>query len=290
MTNHLLGESALNIPEQFQCIIHVRSDFHTLTTMRHSQKKALIHLLYGFILFVISLSTLEQFSQLNTDMPDMLRLPNHIFHYLMVALALGVACYEGWTMTGLAGLKHYINAPEHMLAPPPEGDYKFERASPEYMSQVYKLARRLYGSGYKFSEKKLCAWLAINPDCFYMMLFNDLVVGYIDAFPISEDHYWHLVAGGDEEKIEPQKKENINKHASFYVASLAIAEEHRLKIREFLDKAFEFYDEHYPTKNWDRVCAIAYTPHGLAWVTKRGMSPQPGKGDVWYLIENFSLN
>ncbi|MBI3658954.1 toll/interleukin-1 receptor domain-containing protein [Candidatus Acetothermia bacterium] len=154
------------------------------------------------------------------------------------------------------------------IGAPPEGKYKFRRADPGDIDQIHRLALKAYGFRYRFSDARLREWWSFNPKCFFVMLCDSVVVGYIDAFPITEDDYRHLLAGKDEQLITPQA---VGRQLSFYIASIVIAKHHRGNTLRFLHKASRFYEKAYPEKLWGRVCAIAYTPNGLRWVTKKGM-------------------
>jgi hypothetical protein len=236
--------------------------------------------IYGSILFVIVLSTLEQFSGLNTDV---FKLSALRFHILMAAIAAISALFEACFLKGLEGVKEFCAATDYIAdAPPPMGGHDYRRAHVEEIPAIHQLARQVYGWRYQFSERTLRKWWHINQECFFVMLHNGQVVGYIDAFPVSEGDYQRLMRGQDERRISPLPCSAVDEHSSFYIASLVIDPRHRGRILVFLAKAFSHYANAYRHKPWKRICAVAYTAKGTEWVKMRGMD-QVDETDMWYV-------
>ena len=240
----------------------------------------LFRIVYGSILFVIALSTLEQFSGLNNDV---FKLPIGRFHALMVGVAIGAAVFEACFLMGLEGVKRFCVTTDYIAdAPPPMGGHDYRRAYLEDIPAIHQLARQIYGWRYQFSEKTLRKWWHLNPECFFVMLHNDQIVGYMDAFPVSEKDYERLTRGQDERRILPLPVAAVDQRSSFYIASLVIEPRHRGRILVFLAKTFRHYASAYPHKPWQRVCAVAYTAKGTEWVKVRGMD-QVEDTDMWYV-------
>ena len=105
----------------------------------------------------------------------------------------------------------------------------------------------------------------------------------MDAFPISNDHYEHLLKGKDETQILPQAREAADGSSAFYIASFVIKPEYSGSILRFQTKALQFYDQSYVTKPWRRICALAFTPRGEAWVQRSGMKQEKGDTELWYV-------
>lgn len=171
---------------------------------------------------------------------------------------------------------------------PPVGKRRFRPADLGDIDQIHRLASEIYGPRYRFPDATLRAWWKLNPKCFYVMLCDSIVVGYIDAFPITEGHYQHLLAGKEESLITPQRVDDVGPESSFYIASIVIAPNYRGNER-FFRKASRFYEKAYPRKPWTRVCAMAYTPDGEKWIKRKGMF-QVGNTAVWCIDEHSWSN
>lgn len=230
-------------------------------------KTIALRCVYGTILFVVSLATLEGFGQLNDEF---LHVPARLFHQLMMGGALVVAAFEATTMRGLDGLRDYLGGQDYVIEPMPEGTYSFRGAYLEDIPVIRRLARRIYGWGYDFSDDRLRAWRETNPYCFFLMLFNSEVVGYLDAFPVAEADFQHLVRGGDEKQIMPLPPAQVDTSSSFYVASFVVTPEHRPAGRSFVVRALTFYRGSYPIRSWNKICGLAYTHRGKEWLSRLG--------------------
>lgn len=165
----------------------------------------------------------------------------------------------------------------------PPVKYSFRRADTCDMDQIHQLAQEIYGATrYSFTPNKLREWVQINPKCFFIMTTREAIVGYIDAFPISNETHDHLLAGKDETQIMPQEVHVINTESSFYIASIVVAPQHRGNVSRFLEKAFRYYRNAYPLKPWKRICALGYTEKGTWWASQKGMV-QVTNTDMWHL-------
>lgn len=154
----------------------------------------------------------------------------------------------------------------------PSDKYRFRRADACDINQIHQLAVEIYGpTRYAFTKDRLREWLQINPKCFFVMVSRENIVGYIDAFPISDEHYDHLLAAKDERQITPQGVHAAGPESSFYIASIVVAPDHRGNVLRFIEKALRFYGKAYPNKAWKRICALAYTANGVKWVERKGM-------------------
>src|SRR5438132_4396090 len=162
--------------------------------MKHSSTSLSFRGFYGSVLFVVCLCTLEELYHIGTDV---FKLPENVFHALTVIGALIVASLEASTLGALEWLKSYFVRPDPFAETAPEGDYQFRRAYREEVLQIHQLAKDMYGRGYRFSEEGLREWWRCNDHCFFVLVYNGSVMGYVDAFPISETDYQHLLAGKD---------------------------------------------------------------------------------------------
>jgi hypothetical protein len=239
----------------------------------------IVRFVYAIVLFTGTVSTLEGLGQLNDDL---LRLPGRWFHLVVVFIGLVLACVEGYSMRGLDGLKAYFGRDDPVAEPPPRGRYRYRGADSGDIEKIHALALSLYGGRYKFSEDDLRRWWKANPCCFFLMLCGTEVVGYIDAFPISDQDYRLLLREGDEKTITPETPHSAGVESSFYIASVVVEPSHRAKVRSFINKAFSFYRASYPSQPWRRICAIAYTPNGEKWIKQKGMC-EVGQADMWYI-------
>lgn len=244
------------------------------------KRKSLVHFIYGMILFITCLSTLEQFSGLNEDI---FKLPKTIFHTVTGMIALSVAIFEGYTMSGFDKIKSFFEPKEHVPDLPVEGRYEYRVIYLEEINAVYQLARKTYGTHYSFTEGILQSWWKANPYCFFGLFYAGELVGYIDAFPISANHYSHLIQGKNEKDILPESKDQLTPRSSFYIASFVVLPQHCNHVLKFVQKAVLFYDAHYPHKIWDKICAFAYTPKGLAWCKTKGMTQAAINTDIWLI-------
>lgn len=229
---------------------------------------------------------LEQFSQLNLDT---LGLGAGTFHLVTAFVALVVALTEAFTLKGLDGLKAHFHGRDPIVEAPPAGRYRFRRADLGDIGEIHQLAHQIYGPPYQFSDGRLRQWWKANPNCFFVMLCNGRLVGYIDAFPICSSDYENLLAGKDESQIMPVASESASAESSFYIASIVVEREHRGSVLRFINKALLFYERAYPQRRWRRVCAIAYTPNGERWVKMRGMCQIDGT-NVWYIDDQTWRN
>jgi hypothetical protein len=241
------------------------------------RRKIFVHIIYGIVLFITCLSTLEQFSELNNDI---FHLHKIVFHIITFSISLVVALYEGYSMKGFDRIKALFETKEHIPDLPAEGSYSYRALALEEISKLYELAKKIYGSDYNFTEKGLNSWWLLNPNCFYGLFFENNLAGYIDAFPISDSSYKHLVDGHDERYISPQLTAQISFESSFYIASFVVRQEHSGHVLSFILEALKFYDITYPHKKWVTISALAYTPKGLEWCKCKGMS-QVGESDIW---------
>lgn len=249
------------------------------------RRKIFVHIIYGIVLFITCLSTLEQFSELNNDV---FRIQKELFHMITISVSILVALFEGYSMKGFDRIKAFFETNEHIPDLPTEGNYTYRPLAVEEISNLYDLAKKNYGIDYNFTENRLKNWWVLNPNCFFGLFFENDLVGYIDAFPISNSSYKLLTAGYDERKISPQNLSQINTESTFYIASFVVSREHCGHVLSFISEAFKFYVLTYPHKVWSKVSALAYTPKGLEWCKCKGMF-QVGESDFWY-IDRDSLN
>jgi hypothetical protein len=123
------------------------------------------------------------------------------------------------------------------------------------------------------------------------MLSEGDLVGYIDAFPISEKDYQFLLTKGErkERLITPLRPEAVDDTCSFYVASVVVAREWGGHLRSLLTRAIAFYCGSYPKKLWVRVCAIAYSEQGLKMLEKREARRVPDVKVKMYAVDRQTL-
>jgi len=236
--------------------------------LKNSASQVVGSILYGTVLFVVVLATLEGFSGLNTDLKILL--PSD-FHTLMFVLAIGVASYEAKTERGLSGLQQLFAKPEPIDSAP-AGEYTYRPSRLADLRHIRKLAMRRYG--YAFSQQELERWFHCNPACFFVMFCDGKLVGYIDAFPIATKDYSHLLEGKRrEQEMTPLKPHEVDEESSFYIASVVIAEGFGSQILALFTHALKFYSTEYrpPANRWTRLCAIGHSQRGRELLTERGM-------------------
>jgi hypothetical protein len=220
---------------------------------------------YGIVLWVLAFSTLEQFAELNSELHS---LTSTVFHWLAALLAMVAATYEAVTMKGLAGLRSLWERPDPIDVPP-DRKCTCRVAGNDDLQRVRRLALKRYG--WAFTLRALQRWHRCNPKCLFLMESEGKLVGYLDAFPISENDYQFLLADGQERLITPLGEEAVTPASSFYIASVVVDEGWGGRLAYLLKRAMTFYCETYPTKSWQRVCAIGYSPAGRALLEQKDM-------------------
>lgn len=248
--------------------------------IRQRLLNVLVRTLYGAVLFMIVLATLEGLADF---CEEVCKLPKHPFHIIAGVLAFVVAVVEGFSMKGLERLKEWLTIPEYLPDVIPDSKPECRWAHPEEIAQIHQLARATYGYGYRFSLEQLRGWWTRNNQCFFVMLHNNVVFGYIDAFPISAADYEHLLHGKDERRINPQNTNDADGSSSFYIASIVIKRGYSGNFLRFLMKALQNYETAYARKPWRRICTMAITDRGKMLANDRGFSKAEGRTDMWYI-------
>ncbi len=175
--------------------------------------------LYALVLWIVISSTLEQFSGLNTYF----RLVSEItFHLVVSAIALTCAIFEAVTLLGVSGLRNLWQRPDP-IADIANRSNTYKAALDRDLIEVRKLAKKRYG--YAFAIKELRRWHDLNPHCLCLMFSDAVLVGYVDAFPISAADYDRLLAEEPEELITPLRDKQVDPTCSFYIASVVVEEE-----------------------------------------------------------------
>lgn len=236
---------------------------------------------YGSILFIAILATLEDLGQIAHDW---LGISQGAFHVMAVCLAAGAAIFEGLTRFTAEHLRDFFGAPDHIVEPPPSGDYEYRRAYHDEIRKIRALARERYGWT-AFSQARLERWYAANPECFFVMVHNGQVVGYVDAFPISSGDYQSLLAGKPEYEMTPQRPEQVNESSSLYIASYVIKAGFEAYSLRLIYRAFRRYRSVYTNKCWERVCAEGFTPRGKALLEAWGMKRAEGDRRDVYIVD-----
>ena len=236
---------------------------------------------YALVLWVLAFSALEQFGDLNKDLNGV---RPAVFHVVAGVLALGVALFESVTLRGLSGLRHLWERPDPIES---FADRKceFRAARPVDLQKVRKLAIKRYG--WAFPLESLRRWYRCNPNCLFLMLSESAVVGYVDAFPISDADYRFLLAGGEERLMTPLTEREVDSTTSFYIASLVVDVGWGFKLPTLLKKALTFYSSAYPNKPWTRLCAIGYSAAGQSLLQAKEMRVVPSSLDTvdMYTVE-----
>jgi len=184
------------------------------------------------------------------------------------------------------GDNRFVGIIEHTPDLPSESNYSYRSLAIEELGTLYELARKTYGVSYTFSENDLKGWWRCNPNCYYGLFCDRELVGYFDAFPISDEAFNDLTAD-NEKTLSPLNADQLTNECSFYIASFVVLPQHSSQIQTFINKAFEFYSTAYPVAKWDKICALAYTPAGEKWCRHKGMN-QVNEGDMWS-IDKASL-
>ncbi len=229
--------------------------------------------LYGVVIFVILLSTLESLGDLVEDLSG---LPRSIFHGCTIVVASALAVAEAWKEFGIEKLREIFTRPDHVVFPSPLGEYEWRRAYRNEVVEIHALATRIYGGAYQFSVEKLERWYDCNPDIFFLAKHNGECVGYIDAFPISRADFTSLSTGAAETSIEPQRHGEAKEESLFYFASVVVSPRYSTVVDLFLRKSLRFYQSRYSMRPWTRICALAETANGKNLALRMGFSKVRG--------------
>jgi hypothetical protein len=219
---------------------------------------------YALVLWVLAFSALEQFAELSRDFGISPRL----FHSIACAIALGAALFESATLRGLAGLRHLWERPDPIVDIA-QRKCTYRAALFTDLQKVRKLAIKRYG--WAFPLQSIQRWHQCNPKCLFLMFHEGTLVGYVDAFPISDADYRSLLRGGEERLITPVRETDVDATMSFYIASLVMDEKWGAMLSSLLKKAVHFYSSAYPDKPWTRLCAIGYSPAGRSLLEAKEM-------------------
>lgn len=220
---------------------------------------------YAVVLWVVAFSTLEQFAGLNQELFGLRSL---VFHSLTGSIAFGVALFEAITLRGLGGIRDLWDRPDPITGVA-NRSCTYRAALSGDLASVRKLAIKRYG--WAFRLKALQRWHQSNPKCLFLMLSEGELVGYVDAFPISDRDYQALLAGGEEQLVTPLREDAVEATCSFYIASVVIAEGLGGRLPALLKYALKSYSRYYPQKTWSRVCAMGYSPEGRTLLEKKEM-------------------
>jgi hypothetical protein len=208
------------------------------------------------------------------------------FHLVVSAIALTCAIFEAVTLLGVSGLRNLWQRPDP-IADIANRSNTYKAALDRDLIEVRKLAKKRYG--YAFAIKELRRWHDLNPHCLYLMFSDAVLVGYVDAFPISAADYDRLLAEEPEELITPLRDKQVDPTCSFYIASVVVEEEWGAVLPTLLRKAVTFYSESYTTKCWGRVCAIGYSPQGRTLLQRRGAQRVHGEKVQMFMVDRSML-
>lgn len=234
---------------------------------RSGDKKIVLRIVYGLVLFVTALSTLEQLSDICNDL---FKFDKFLFHLIVVAISLLIAVVEGYTMNGMGFIMSLLKGREPVPAIPPGGKYEYRPLTLDEVPALYQLAKELYGSQYDFTKEGLCSWWRANPLCFFGLFHDGKIVGYFDVFPVGEEGYFHLLSGKDERLLKPLSIAQVNADSCLYIASFVVRPEHIGKVLGFLQKGFNFYIKATRKRNGTRFLHLATVKKAGSGANARG--------------------